>query len=63
LSSCKSDRTVLEGSTNMPCWAEDHLRSALTQMDLLLASEQVDAGLGHLLAMLEHLRALRRAVA
>jgi len=47
----------------MPCCAEDHLRAALEQMDLLLASQQVEAGLSHLVALLEHLQALRQEVA
>ena len=60
---CQTDRTVSEGSATMPCRAEDRLRAAMEQMDLLLASEQVDAGLSHLVSLLEHLRALRQAVA
>jgi hypothetical protein len=35
---------------------ERHLRAALMQMDLLLESEQVDVGLAHLVALLDHLR-------
>ena len=44
----------------MPCWADEHLCAALEQMDLLLASQNVEAGLAHLLAMIRHLEALRQ---
>jgi len=39
--------------------AAGHLRAALEQMELLLESRQAEAGLGRLVAMLWHLRAMR----
>jgi hypothetical protein len=39
--------------------AAGHLRAALEQMDRLLATQQTDTGLAHLVALLCHLRALR----
>ena len=39
--------------------ATDHLRAACQQMELLLAVEQVDEGLPHLVSLLGHLRAIR----
>ena len=59
---CQTDRTVSEGSVTVPCWADEHLCAALEQMDLLLASQQAETGLAHLVALLKHLRALRQAV-
>lgn len=42
--------------------AAGHLRAALEQMDLLLATQQVDVGLGLLVDLLRHLRVVRRDV-
>ena len=39
-----------------------HLRAALRQTDLLLATRQIDAGMCHLLELLRHLRALRGGI-
>ena len=41
----------------------EHLRAALEQMDLLLATRQTDAGLHYLVDLLCHLRFLKRSVA
>jgi len=46
----------------MPPAAEIHLRAALEQMDLLLACQQEEVGLAHLVTMLKHLRALDRTM-
>ena len=40
-----------------------HLRSAFEQMDLLLRAQQLEAGLGSLVALLRHLQAVRREIA
>ena len=40
----------------------DELRNALSQMDLLMQTPHVDAGLRHLVAMLQHLHTLRREI-
>jgi len=36
-----------------------HLHGAFEQMDLMLATRQVDAALGHLLQLLKHLQTVR----
>lgn len=38
------------------------LREAISQMDLLLQAPHVDAGLGNLVCMLQHLQILRREI-
>ena len=40
-----------------------HLRAALEQADLLLATKRIDTGLSCLMDLLRNLRALRRPVA
>lgn len=50
------DRIVLHSA------AAGHLRAALEQMDLLLATQRVDVGLGLLVDLLRHLRVVRRNV-
>ena len=40
----------------------EQLRAAMRQMDLLLHSQEEDAALGHLVALLRHLRAFRSVV-
>ena len=40
-----------------------HLCAAAEEMDLLLAADRVDAGLGHLVALLGHLRVVRGLLA
>jgi hypothetical protein len=52
-----------KGAIITPLAAEGHLRAALEHMDLLLASEQVEVGLTHLVGLLQHLRAFRQATA
>jgi len=55
-----TDRTHHEGSILVPPSAKAQLHLALEQMDLLLASQDVEAGLVHLVALLRYLRAFRR---
>jgi len=43
--------------------AADHLRAALEQMDLLLETRQIDAGVCHLVGLVGHLRDMRRRLA
>jgi hypothetical protein len=45
-----------DGAVMLQQDAAGHLRSALEQMDLLLQTQQTDVALGHLVAMLKHLR-------
>lgn len=42
--------------------ADFALREAMSQMDLLLQAPHVDAGLQHLVCMLQHLQTLRREI-
>ena len=58
----QTDRTKDDGSITLSREAEEHLREAVTRMDLLLKAEQVANCLDHLVAMLQHLRALGRAI-
>jgi len=51
--------TSQEGAIAISRAAAGHLRAALAQMDLLLSAEQVEAALPHLVALLQHLRAIR----
>ncbi len=46
----------------LPHEAAEHLRAALGQMDLLLATRQIDFGMQVLLDLLRHLRAVRTAL-
>ena len=48
-----------QGRLMLPRIAAQHLRAAVEQMDLLLATQQVDAGLCYLVGLLRNLRALR----
>ena len=57
----RTDRTGQGEQTAVSHAAEGHLHAALEQMDLLLASQQVEVGLTHLVALLQHLRAFRLA--
>ena len=43
----------------LSCGAAGHLHAAMEQMELLLRTEQVDAGLVNLVEMLRHLRAIQ----
>lgn len=56
-------RTGTDGTTVLSRQASQHLHAALLQMELLLASEQAEAGFLHLLAMLQHLRSLGQLTA
>jgi hypothetical protein len=40
----------------------EHLRAAMEQMDLLLRTHHVEVGMGYLLAMLQHLGAVKRDI-
>lgn len=51
------------GCPGLSADAAAHLEQAIERMDLLLAAPEVEEALGHLLAMLQHLRALRRIIA
>lgn len=53
---------VGHGGLYLPTAAADHLRSAVEQMELLLSTSRVEAGLRHLLAVLHHLREVRREI-
>ena len=44
----------------LPPDATQHLRQAMEQMDLLQRTQDSEQALGHLLAMLQDLRAVRR---
>jgi len=55
----RTDRTSGGGVIMLPHEAGEHLRAAAEQMDLLLESEQTEKCLGHLVALLRHLRAFR----
>lgn len=46
----------------LPHEAAEHLRAALGQMDLLLATRQLDFGTRVLVDLLRHLRAVRSAL-
>ena len=46
----------------LPQEADAHLRAALGQMDLLLQTEHCHEALHYLLAMLRHLKAVRRYI-
>jgi len=56
----RTDRTNGGGVIVLPHEACEHLRAAAKQMDLLLESEQTEKCLGHLVALLQHLRAFRQ---
>ena len=56
----RTDRTRPDGTVILPRAAMRHLRAALEQMDLLLESQEVEVGLAHLVALLQHLRAFRQ---
>ncbi|MDY6913460.1 MAG: hypothetical protein SVT52_03255 [Planctomycetota bacterium] len=58
----KGGESWQDGAVLLPYAARLHLRAALEQMDLLLETQQVDAGLSHLLSLLRHLRALKWSV-
>ena len=50
------------GAARLPQEADFHLRAALGQMDLLLQTQHCEEALHYLLAMLRHLRTVRRYV-
>jgi len=51
-----------QGGISLPHAEAEHLRAALRQTDLLLATRQIDAGVRHLVELLRHLRALRGSI-
>jgi hypothetical protein len=55
-------RKLATGAVTLGPDAADHLADAFEQMDLLLATRSVDAGLVFLVALLHHLQAMRRAL-
>lgn len=59
----QKDRAGQNEQITVPHATERHLNAALEQMDLLLASEQVEVGLAHLVSLLQHLQAFRVATA
>ncbi len=62
MSGSLSDRNHPDGSIPVSRAGQEHLHAALKQMDLLLASQDVEVCLNHLLAMLRHLSLIRRTM-
>ncbi len=58
----QTDRALRDGPLFIHNAAGKHLRDALEQMDLLLGSRAEDEGLEHLVGLLMHLQAVRRAL-
>ena len=52
-----------DGSVTLSSTAAEHLRAAVEQMDLLLETPQLDAGVERLISLLKHLRALKGTIA
>ncbi len=52
-----------EGSMTLSSTAAEHLWAAVEQMDLLLETQHLDAGVECLISMLKHLRALKGNIA
>ena len=58
----RKDRTDRDGTIVVSREASAHLWAALRQMDLLLATKQVEVALRHMVEVLRHLQAFRQAV-
>lgn len=54
---------TMDGTVTLSHAAAEHMQAALEQMDLLLQTQQMEVGLPHLVALLQHLRALRCTIA
>jgi len=51
------------GSMTLSSAAAENLRAAVEQMDLLLETQQLDAGVENLILLLKHLRELKGNIA
>ena len=58
----KGSNCAANGQLRLSAAATEHLRAALEQMDLLIRTRHVEVGMCYLLAMLQHMGAVRRGL-
>ena len=58
----KGSDCAAHGAVRLSAATMEHLRAALEQMDLLIRTRHVETGMCYLLAMLQHMGAVRHRV-